>query len=107
MPCSGGFTFIIQGHCSLTHYPEFCMLRKETAHAIGEWIFQDMLCRWGTLCEIVSDNGKPFVTTLGQLEKKYHIKHIQISRYNLHANGIVEWLHFNVRQVLFKASDRD
>jgi len=107
MPRSGGFAFIVQGRCSLTHYPEFRMLRKETAHAIGEWIFQDVLCRWGTLCEIVSDNGKPFVAALGHLEKKYHIKHIRISGYNSRANGIVERSHFDVRQALFKASDGD
>jgi len=83
------------------------MLRKETAHAIGEWIFQDVLCRWGTLCEIVSDNGKPFVAALRHLEKKYHIKHIRISGYNSRANGIVERSHFDVRQALFKASDGD
>jgi hypothetical protein len=28
--CSGSFSYIIQGRCSLTHYPEFWMLRKET-----------------------------------------------------------------------------
>jgi hypothetical protein len=101
---SGGFAYIVQGRCSLTHYPEFRMLRKETAQAIGDWIFQDILCRWGTLVEIVSDNGKPFVAALGHLEKKYHIKHIRISGYNSRANGIVERSHFDVRQALFKAS---
>ena len=105
LPCSGGFAFIVQGRCSLTGYPEFHMLRKETAQAIGDWIFQDVLCRWGALTEIVSDNGKPFVAALTYLEKKYHIKHIRISGYNSHANGIVERSHFDVRQVLYKAAD--
>ena len=37
----------------------FRMLRKETAQAIGDWIFQDILLSLGgTLVEIVSDNGK-------------------------------------------------
>ena len=87
---SSGFLYIVQGRCSLTHYPEFRMFQKETAQAIGDWIFQDILCRWGTLVEIVSDNGKPFVAALGHLEKKYHIRHIRISGYNSRANGIVE-----------------
>jgi hypothetical protein len=59
------------------------------------------------LVEIVSDNGKPFVAALGYLEKKYHIKHICISGYNLRANGIVKRSHFDVRQALFKAADGD
>jgi hypothetical protein len=56
--------------------------------------------------EIVTDNGKPFVAALGHLEKKYNVKHIRISGYNSRANSIVEHLHFDVRQALFKASDR-
>ena len=82
------------------------MLRKETAQTIAEWIFQDILCCWGTLVEIVSNNSKPFITALELLEKKYHMKHIRISGYNSQANGIVERSHFDVRQALFKASDR-
>src|SRR6266702_1798925 len=105
LPCSASFTYIVQGQCSLTHYPKFCILHKETTQTIGNWIFQDVLCCWGTLVKIISDNGKPFVTTLRYLEKKYHIKHIRISRYNSHANGIIEWSHFNVQQALFKATD--
>ena len=81
------------------------MLRKETAQALGNWIFQDIICRWGMLVEIVSDNGKPFVVALGYIEKKYHIKHIRISGYNSRANGIVEQSHFDVRQALFKTAD--
>jgi hypothetical protein len=78
---------------------------KETTQAIGDWIFQDILCRWGTLVEIVSDNGKPFIAALAHLEKKYHIKHVRVSGYNSCANGIAERSHFDVRQALFKASD--
>jgi hypothetical protein len=81
------------------------MLRKETMQAIGDWIHQDILCRWGTIMEIVTDNGKPFVAALGHLEKKYNVKHIRISGYNSRANGIVERSHFDVQQALFKASD--
>ena len=43
LPQSGSFSYIIQGCCSLTHYLEFRMLWKETAQAIGDWIFQDIL----------------------------------------------------------------
>jgi hypothetical protein len=107
LPRSGGFAYIMQGRCSLTGYPEFCMLHKETAQALGDWIFQDVLCRWGTLAEIVSDNSRSFVAALSYLECKYHIKHIRISGYNSRVNGIVERSHFDVRQAMFKAADGD
>ena len=104
MPRASGYSYIVQGRCSLTHYPEFRCLRKESAQAIGDWIFQDVLCRWGTLVEIVSDNGKPFVAALRYIETKYHVKHIRISGYNSRANGIAERAHYDVREALFKAS---
>jgi hypothetical protein len=107
LPPSGGFKFIIQGRCSVVHYPEFDMLRNENARAIGEWLLKCFIYRWGTLVEIVSDNGGPFVKAIGYLSKKYHINHIRISGYNLRANGIVERSHFDIRQALFNAAGGD
>ena len=105
LPPSNGYKYIVQGRCSLTHFAEFDTLRKENARAIGEWIMRDFIYRWGTLVEIVTDNGAPFVKALSYIEQKYHIKHIRISGYNSRANGIVERAHFDVRQALFKAAD--
>ena len=31
-----GFSYIVQGQCSLTHYPEFWMLRRETAQTLSD-----------------------------------------------------------------------
>jgi len=83
------------------------MLRQESARTLGDWIYEDVLCRWGTLVEIVSDNGAAFVKALAYLERKFHVKHIRISGYNSRANGIVERSHFDLRQALFKAADGD
>jgi hypothetical protein len=107
LPPSGGFKYIVQGRCSLTHFAEFRMLRKESGTALGDWLFEDVLCRWGGLTEIVTDNGPPFIKAVNYLAKKYHIHHIRISGYNSRANGIVERPHFDVRQALFKAIDGD
>lgn len=105
MPRSGGFSYVVQGRCSLTHYPEFRMLKAENSTSLGNWIFQDILCRWGALREIVTDNGAPFLKALAYLSKRYHINHIRISGYNSRANGIAERPHFDVRQALIKAVD--
>ena len=72
LPTSGGFKYIAQARCSLTYYPEWRMLRRETAQTLGDWIFQDILCRWGAICKIVSDNGSAFVSALEYLARKYH-----------------------------------
>jgi hypothetical protein len=81
------------------------MLRTELAKTIGDWIFEDILCRWGSIREIVTDNGPAFLKALEYLSKRYHVNHIRISGYNSRANGLVERPHFDVRQSLFKAAD--
>jgi len=105
MAPSGGYKYIVQARCSLTHYPEYRALRTETAKTLGEWIFEDILCRWGALSDIVTDNGAAFVKALNYLSKKYKINYIRISGYNSRANGIVERPHFDVRQSLLKATE--
>jgi hypothetical protein len=107
LPPSSGFKYIVQGRCSITHWPKFNMLRRETAKSIGDWIVRDIIYRWGMIAEIVSDNGAPFVKALDYISKKYHIRHIRISGYNSRANGIVERSHFDIRQALFKAASGD
>src|SRR5712664_3475095 len=81
------------------------MLRTESAKTLAHFILHNIIYRWGTLLEIVTDNGSAFVKAMDYLAKKYHIKHIRISGYNSRANGIVERSHFDVRQALFKACD--
>ena len=70
---SGSFKYFVQGHCSLVHFPKYHSLCTETAKTIGDWIFKDILCQWGTLCEIVTNNRPAFVKVLAYLEKWYHI----------------------------------
>ena len=107
MPKSNGYKYIVQGRCSLTFYPEWRKLRAENSAAIATWLYEDVLCRWGALSEVVTDNGGPFVKALESLDKRFGIRHIRISGYNSRANGIVERSHFDVRQALFKAADGD
>lgn len=100
-----GYKYIVQGHCLLSHWPEWDMLHKESAKSLANFILHNIIYRWGTLLEIVSDNGAPFVKAIGYLSKHYHIKHIRILGYNSRANGLVERSHFDIRQALFKACD--
>ena len=49
------------------YYLEFRMLQSETAKTLGDWIFEDILCRWESLREIVTDNGTLFLKALAYL----------------------------------------
>lgn len=102
-----GYSYIVQACCSLTGWPEWQMLHTETARTLGAFIFEDILCHWGGLAEIVTDNETPFVAALDWLADKYHIRHIRISAYNSQANGLVERSHRTIRDSLVKACNGD
>jgi hypothetical protein len=104
---AGGFVQIVNGRCSLCAFPEFRNLRAENKNGVGDWIFEDILCRWGTVREFITDNGGPFVSALEYLAQRYKIYHIRVSGYNHRANGIVERSHIDVREAIWKAADGD
>jgi hypothetical protein len=83
------------------------MLRAETARMLGDWIYEDIFRRWGSLHEIVTDNSPAFLKAMEYLSKCYHLNHIRISGYNSHANSTVECSHFDVCQSLFKVVNSD
>lgn len=101
----GGWRYIIHGRCSLTGWPEWRGLRKETGRTVGSWFFEDVLCRWGAVEEVVTDNGPPIIAALDWLAKKYKIRHIRISAYNSQANGVIERPHRDVREALVRVCD--
>ena len=41
---SSSFKYLVQGHCSLTHYPEYHVLCTKTVKTISDWIFEYILC---------------------------------------------------------------
>jgi hypothetical protein len=71
------------------------------------FIFEEILCHWGALEEIVTDNGLAFVEALNWLAEQYGIHHICISLYNSQANGIVERRHLDLREAMMKECNRE
>ena len=74
---------------------------------LSNWIFEDIICWCSSLYEIVTDNGSAFITALKSLMKLYPIRHIIISRYNFHVDGLIKRAHFYVLQLLFKSINGD
>jgi hypothetical protein len=66
-PCISGYHYIIQAHCSLSSYPEHQKLWKENRSTISVFIFEEILCCWGVLEDIVTDNGPAFIEALNWL----------------------------------------
>jgi hypothetical protein len=103
-PASNGCKYIGHGRDGLTSWAEARGLRDEKARSIAMWLYEDIICRWGTIRMIVTDNGESFKAAAQWIEAKWGIKHITISAYNSQANGIVERPHWDLRQMLYKAT---
>lgn len=106
-PPSNGKEHIAHGRCALTQWMEGVPLAKENTKALARWLFEDVICRWGCLLEIVTDNGGPWLAVAAWLRTKWNYHHIVISPYNKNSNGTIERAHWDVRQALVKACDGD
>jgi len=107
MPKAGGFEYLVQARCALTSYPEWRMLHKENTRTLCAFIFEELLCRWGPITEIVMDNAPAYKVAVDELARKYGIHPIHISPYNSQANGIVERQHHDVREAIIKTCEGD
>jgi hypothetical protein len=85
-PSSNGCKYLVNGRCALSLWVEAKALRKEDARSIGSWLFEDVICRWGCLVKIVTDNSSPFRKAVKWIEEKYSIRGVAISPYNSQAN---------------------
>ena len=102
MPTSNGKRYLVQARESLSAYPEATGLRHENAEALAKFIFFEIICRWGPVAELVTDNGPAYIKAAGIIAQRYGTKNIRISGYNSRANGVVERRHRDLREVLTK-----
>jgi hypothetical protein len=83
------------------------MLKNENFKTIAKFILEKLLCQWGAIEIIVTDNTPQYIQAVEYLANKYHIHHIKISPYNSQAQGPIERRHFDIREALIKATDGD
>jgi hypothetical protein len=105
MPPAGTYRYVHHARDALTSYPEGRAATADTRKTIATFIFEDILCRWGAMEEIVTDNGAPYVAAVDELGSTYGIHHIRISGYNSRANGLIESKHFDVREAIMKTCE--
>lgn len=101
-PTYAGYTNLIHARESLGAIPEGRPLRRETGKTVAAFIHEQLLCRYGAIAEIITDNGPAMVAAAEELAKTYGIRHIKISAYNSRANGVVERRHRDLRETLAK-----
>ena len=107
MPKAKGYRYIVHARCSLMSYPEWTMLKHENFKTLAKFIHDTLLCRWGAIEIMVTDNAPQYLQAADFLAQKHHIHRIKISPYNSQAQGPIERRHYDVREALIKAADGD
>ena len=90
MPKAQGYRYIIAARDDLSGAAEGRKLKRATARTVSQFIFEELLCRYGVISEIVTDNGPEVKGATEELLRRHGIPHIHISPYNSQANGVVE-----------------
>lgn len=107
MPDSKGYRCIIAARDDLTQAAEGRALKNKKAKTVARFLWTQILCRYGAIAQIVTDNGPELMGAFAILVRRYKINHIHISEYNSKANGVVERGHFIIREAILKACDGD
>lgn len=69
------------------------MVTTLTAHAMAKFIYEDIICRWGVIEVLISDNGPETSEVVEELVNRYKALYVRISPYNSRANGTIEVSH--------------
>jgi Integrase core domain len=107
MPKAQGYQYIVAARDDLSGAAEGHKLKKGSARAVAQFIFEELICRYGSIAEIVMDNGSEAKGATDELLRRHGIPQIRISPYNSQANGVIKHGHFIIREALVKACNRN
>ena len=65
------------------------MVKHENFKTIVAFLYE-LVCRWGAIKVLVTDNAPQYLQAAELLAEKFHIKHIKILPYNSRAQGPIE-----------------
>lgn len=95
--------YIILATDYATKWVEAKATRRNDAETSAEFIFENIIMRFGYPLELVSDRGTHFLNeVIANLTRRYHIKHRKTTPYNPKANGLTERANGIVGKVLSK-----
>jgi transposase InsO family protein len=107
MPKAQGKQWLVACRDDLSGITECKAIARDRAKTIAKFFLNRIILRYGTVLEVVTDNGPSFKKDFKKLLQKYGIKQIRISPYNSQANGVVERGHYNIREALVKLCKGD
>lgn len=87
---SQGYRYIVDIRDDLTGWLEARRMSKNNSKTVAEFLWQDVICRFGCIPQITTDNGSEFKKAAQLLVKQYKIPMIKISPYNPAGNGMIK-----------------
>lgn len=100
-PTMDGHTHVLVVVDKFTRYAEAFPIKDETTKTIAMKIIECIVCRYGLVTEITSDNGPGFVSHLAQdIYKELGIKRVMTTPHHPQANGVVERLNGTIKNTL-------
>jgi len=102
MPMAGGKNWIVACRDDLSGVTEAQAIASDNAKTLAKFFKEWIIYRYGTVDEVVTDNGPSLMGEFAQIVQKFNVRHIKISPYNSQANGVVERGHYNLREAIVK-----
>jgi hypothetical protein len=93
MPTSGGYKYIVDLRDDLSGWLEAKMLVKATSKNVAKFLFEDVMCRFGCVLQLTTDNGGEFDGIVQVLADEYNVPIARASPYHPEANGMIERSH--------------
>ena len=107
MPEAKGKNWIVACRDDLSGASEGRPLASDRSRALASFFVEQIIFRYGTVDEVITDNGPSLSGEFARIVNKYNIHQIRISPYNSQANGVVERGHFTIREALVKMCGGD
>jgi len=105
MPRRKGYRYIVAARDDLSRATEGRALKKANAKSLAKFFWEQIYCRYGTVAQVVTDNGPEVKGAFEILLTRLKIPQVRISPYNSKANGVVERGHFIIREAIVKACE--
>ena len=101
-----GYKYIITAMDYFSKNMEMRALKAKTAKNVAIFLYEEVICRWGSPDVIITDQGREFCNTINEeLMKRACCKHRITSAYHPQSNGLVERQNRSTTQFLLKNMD--
>ena len=86
----GEYKYLIMGMDYFSKNLEMHPLKSKSAREVVQFIYEDIICRWGSPNVIITDQGHKFCNAINdELMEHTHCKHRITSSYHPQSNGLV------------------